>query len=44
MEKQLEQLMDWLKLMSAQIPDTEGLTADQRERKRAEKNDQVLRV
>ena len=44
MEKQLEQLMDWLKLMSAQIPDTEGLTADQRERKRAEQNDQVLRV
>jgi transcription-repair coupling factor (superfamily II helicase) len=44
MEKQLEQLMDWLKLMAAQIPDTDGLTADQRDRQKAEKNDSVIRV
>ncbi len=44
MDKQLEQLMDWLKLMASQIPDTDGLTADQRDRKNAEKNDEVLRV
>jgi transcription-repair coupling factor (superfamily II helicase) len=44
MEKQLEQLMEWLKLMAAQIPDTDGLTADQRDRQKAEKNDSVIRV
>jgi transcription-repair coupling factor (superfamily II helicase) len=44
MEKQLEQLMEWLKLMAAQIPDTDGLTAEQRDRQKAEKNDSVIRV
>jgi transcription-repair coupling factor (superfamily II helicase) len=44
MDKQLEQLMEWLKLMAAQIPDTDGLTADQRARDNAVKNDSVIRV
>ena len=44
MEKQLEQLMEWLKLMNAQIPDNEGLNAMQRQEVQKQKNENVLRV
>ena len=44
MEKQLEQLMEWLKQMAAQIPDAEGMTPSERETTQAERNAAVLRV
>ena len=44
MEKQLEQLMEWLKLMAAQIPDADGLTTAQRDERQAQANAEVLRV
>ena len=44
MEKQLEQLMEWLRLMVAQIPDAEGLTPAQREEQLKQQNAEVLRV
>ncbi|WP_413440091.1 transcription-repair coupling factor [Synechococcus sp. MIT S1220] len=44
MEKQLEQLMDWLRLMVAQIPDPDGTTQSQREETQKQKNAEVLRV
>ena len=44
MDKQLEQLMEWLKLMSAQVPDADGITAAQREEKQNQTNAEVLRV
>ena len=44
MEKQLEQLMEWLKQMAAQIPDVNGLTASEEEAEQKRQNDQVLSV
>ena len=44
MEKQLEQLMEWLRLMAAQIPDPDGLTSAQRDEQQAQANAEVLRV
>ena len=43
-DKQLEQLMEWLRLMVAQIPDANGKTAAEREAEQAQKNEDVLRV
>ena len=43
-DKQLEQLMEWLRLMVAQIPDASGKTAADREAEQAQKNENVLRV
>ncbi|BEV36285.1 transcription-repair coupling factor [Synechococcus sp. M16CYN] len=43
-EKQLEQLMEWLKLMVSQIPDINGLTSAQKELQQSEKNNKVLRI
>ena len=43
-DKQLEQLMEWLRLMVAQIPDASGKTAADREAEQAQKNEDVLRV
>ena len=44
MDKQLEQLMEWLRLMVAQIPDADGKTEAQRQEEQNEKNAEVLRV
>ena len=44
MEKQLEQLMEWLRLMAAQIPDADGTTAAQRLGEEGQRNEAVLRV
>ena len=44
MEKQLEQLMEWLKQMAAQIPDVNGRTASEAEAEQHRQNEQVLRV
>ena len=44
MEKQLEQLMEWLRLMVAQIPDADGLTKAQREERQKQQNAEVLQV
>ena len=44
MEKQLEQLMEWLKQMAAQIPDVNGRTASEAEAEQQRQNEQVLRV
>tara|TARA_B100001939_G_scaffold331927_1_gene330452 strand:- start:213 stop:803 length:591 start_codon:yes stop_codon:yes gene_type:complete len=44
MDKQLEQLMEWLKLMAAQVPDADGMTAAQRDEKQKQANAEVLRV
>ena len=44
MEKQLEQLMEWLRLMVAQIPDAEGKTQTQRQEEQKVRNAEVLRV
>ena len=44
MEKQLEQLMEWLKLMAAQIPDSSGRTELEREDEQKRKNAAVLQV
>ncbi|CAI8173080.1 MAG: Transcription-repair-coupling factor [Prochlorococcus marinus str. MIT 9215] len=43
-DKQLEQLMDWLKQMAAQIPDVNGVTADQRSEEAQRQNEAVLRT
>jgi transcription-repair coupling factor (superfamily II helicase) len=44
MDKQLEQLMEWLRLMAAQIPDADGTTAAQRLEVEGQRNEAVLRV
>jgi transcription-repair coupling factor (superfamily II helicase) len=44
MEKQLEQLMEWLRLMAAQIPDADGKTEAQRVEEQGQQNEAVLRV
>ena len=44
MEKQLEQLMDWLNLMAEQIPGSDGLTDAQRIEQLKAKNEAVLSV
>ena len=36
--------MEWLKLMAAQVPDADGMTAAQREEKQKQANAEVLRV
>ena len=43
-EKQLEQLMEWLKLMADQIPGSDGLNALQRRQQLETRNAEVLRV
>ena len=44
MDKQVEQLMEWLRLMAAQVPDGEGKTEAQRLDDQKQKNAEVLRV
>ena len=44
MDKQLEQLMEWLRLMAAQIPDADGTTAAQRLEAEGQRNEAVLQV
>ena len=44
MEKQLEQLMEWLRLMVAQIPDADGTTPTQKQEEERLRNAEVLRV
>ena len=44
MERQLEELKGWLEQMAAQIPDTSGLTKEQRELQQKERNEAVLTV
>jgi transcription-repair coupling factor (superfamily II helicase) len=44
MEKQLEQLMDWLNLMAEQIPGSDGLTDAQRIEQLKAQNEAVLSV
>ena len=44
MENQLEQLMEWLRLMAAQIPDAEGVSSAEREAAEREHNASVLSV
>ena len=44
MEKQLEQLMEWLRLMVAQIPDADGTTPTQKQEEQRLRNAEVLRV
>ena len=44
MEKQLEEIKSWLEQMAAQIPDAEGLTADEREKQQTARNEAVLSV
>ena len=44
MEKQLEQLMEWLRLMAAQIPDADGKTEAQRQEALSAKNAEVVQV
>ena len=44
MEKQLEELKSWLKPMAAQIPDADGLTAEQRQEQEKARNEAVLSV
>ena len=43
-DKQLEQLMEWLRSMVAQIPDADGKTEAQRAEEQTQKNAEVLRV
>ena len=43
-DKQLEQLMEWLTLMAEQIPDADGLTKAQRAEQQASQNEAVLAV
>ena len=43
-DQQLEQLMEWLKLMAAQIPGADGRTDAQRQVDHKQSNDAVLRV
>jgi transcription-repair coupling factor (superfamily II helicase) len=44
MEKQLEQLMEWLQRMAEQIPGSDGLTEEQRADRDRERNAAVLTV
>jgi transcription-repair coupling factor (superfamily II helicase) len=44
MEKQLEELKGWLEPMAAQIPDAEGLNAEQREAQERARNEAVISV
>ena len=44
MEKQVEELMAWLKPMAAQIPDADGLTETQRSAQQTAQNEAVLAV
>ena len=44
MEKQLEQLMEWLRLMASQIPDADGKTGAQRQKELRAKNAEVVQV
>ena len=44
MEKQLEELKGWLEQMAAQIPDADGLTAEEREKQQISRNEAVLSV
>jgi transcription-repair coupling factor (superfamily II helicase) len=44
MEKQLEELKSWLEQMAAQIPDADGLTAEEREKQQTARNEAVLSV
>lgn len=44
MEKQLDELKGWLEQMAAQIPDADGLTAEQREQQQKDRNEAVLSV
>jgi transcription-repair coupling factor (superfamily II helicase) len=44
MEKQLEELKSWLEQMAAQIPDAEGLTAEERDKLQKARNEAVLSV
>ena len=41
-EKQLEQLMEWLRLMAAQIPNAEGITAIQSQEQAKQRNEAVI--
>jgi len=43
-EKQVEELKNWLELMAAQIPDADGLTSTQRAEQAASQNEAVLAV
>ncbi|MEY4839572.1 MAG: transcription-repair coupling factor, partial [Cyanobacteriota bacterium] len=43
-EKQLEQLMEWLKLMADQLPGSDGLSDQQRRQQLEARNAEVLRV
>jgi transcription-repair coupling factor (superfamily II helicase) len=44
MEKQIEQLMEWLNAMAAQIPDADGMTEAQRSEQQKQRDAEVLRV
>jgi transcription-repair coupling factor (superfamily II helicase) len=44
MEKQVEELMTWLKQMAEQIPGADGLTDTQRTEQMQAKNEAVLSV
>ena len=44
MERQLDELKSWLEQMAAQIPDTDGLTREQRDQQQKERNEAVLTV
>ena len=44
MEKQLDELKSWLEQMAAQIPDADGLTAEERENQQKACNEAVLSV
>jgi transcription-repair coupling factor (superfamily II helicase) len=40
----VEQLMEWLFAMAAQIPEADGLSADQRQQQQAQRDAEVLVV
>jgi transcription-repair coupling factor (superfamily II helicase) len=42
--QQVEQLMEWLFAMAAQIPEADGLSADQRQQQQAQRDAEVLVV
>jgi transcription-repair coupling factor (superfamily II helicase) len=44
MDRQLDELKGWLEQMASQIPDTDGLTPEQRDQQQKERNEAVLRV
>ena len=44
MEKQLDELKNWLEQMASQIPDADGLTVEQREQQQKDRNEAVLSV